>query len=303
MKSHEILREDDTQEENPQLMFTQCSDAINEMQVAGTFLFRGVTRPYRSGRIYSSGIRAETKDTPASIQRMVDQVLDMAGFEAKRSDSVYCSGDFEQAEEYGEVFMIFPLNGYQITWSRKFKDFYSDFAMHVNDPNAFLVQPNESYKIQNDYFLVYLFRRMQNIRKSLGVSNLSPDDERLLSTIEMYAGSIPESIAKNDKIKTKENLAEIYYAYRRYLRISPDRRFVMTKEMLKALQTAYRWANSPSPELNFETAIATVKGHMFTEGDLASALDSGHEIYLKGKFYAFDMDTYGETFKRLIQEW
>ncbi len=64
------------------------------------------------------------KDTPEELQNALDKKLKQAGFEAVRGNSIFCSGSLSFVKDYGTPYAIFPLNGFDFTWSWKIEDFY-----------------------------------------------------------------------------------------------------------------------------------------------------------------------------------
>jgi hypothetical protein len=108
-----------------------CSEALNEMKRADNFLYRGLRMSqYQEGmpNIFVGKPREnrKAKDSATDVQEKFDNLLKEAGFQALRSNSIFCSGNKSQASGYGEMYCIFPKNGYACTWSPKFSDLYSD---------------------------------------------------------------------------------------------------------------------------------------------------------------------------------
>lgn len=63
------------------------------------------------------------KDSAAEIQKAFDETLLNAGFKALRSNSIFATGDIEQAEAYStNLYGIFPINGFNMTWFKDMKD-------------------------------------------------------------------------------------------------------------------------------------------------------------------------------------
>jgi hypothetical protein len=74
--------------------------------------------------------------TPAYPYPNAEAKLKEAGFEALRSNSLFCTGDIRRAEDYGEPYVIFPKNGFKFTWSWKNVDYFSRDDAYYNRMNA-----------------------------------------------------------------------------------------------------------------------------------------------------------------------
>jgi hypothetical protein len=120
----------------------ECSDSLDAMRSVGKFLYRGVKvgganvgsvwKPRHlqgnSPTIFKSSSRDNRRpmDTPNQIQNMIDGALREYGFTALRSNSIFCSGYKAAAINYGVPYLIFPVDGFDFTWSKRFVDLYSD---------------------------------------------------------------------------------------------------------------------------------------------------------------------------------
>jgi len=101
-----------------------CSIALDEMLATGKYLLRGTREDNQTvfigqSRTDSSRLPA---DTPLITQSQVDDSLYQAGFKALRSNSIFCSSTIRTAREYGSPYAIFPVNGFEYTWSSKIFD-------------------------------------------------------------------------------------------------------------------------------------------------------------------------------------
>jgi len=107
-----------------------CSDFLNKSSQAQKLLYRGLkTYPY-SFRDFSfigrSWDERFTKDTAWDTHRKVSAAMRENGFTATRENSIMCTSSYWAAKQYGEVYMIFPINGFSFTWSRTHADMFSD---------------------------------------------------------------------------------------------------------------------------------------------------------------------------------
>jgi hypothetical protein len=292
VKAYEILREDDTKRENLQKILSECGNAIDEMRNAGgKFLYRGFKGTYLPGVVYNTEVRGP-KDTSVDVQNIVDSVLSLAGFTALRGNSVFCTSNKGLANEYGPLYLIFPKDGFKITWSKKYEDFYLSYALNLKDPNSFLEDPVATeHDIRKDTRLFNELEKLSSIESFFGY-------HPLLVKIQNYSFSLPTAITKNDKAKASDLLFKIIQTYKEYVRTAPAKKFTISKELAKAMQKIHRWVKVPPPSLNLETAVATANAHGFVKGNLAGALASRNEIYLNGSFYAFGYDSPYHSFFR-----
>lgn len=109
-----------------------CSEALSAMRSSHTLLYRG----------YSSGDGKKLQDifignprtdrdpmsNGSEVQNQIDNWFKQVGFKALRSNSLFTTSDFMTAREYSntikDVFIIFPLNGFNFTWSSLIHDLY-----------------------------------------------------------------------------------------------------------------------------------------------------------------------------------
>jgi hypothetical protein len=96
---------------------TSCSDAINDMKQAGKLLYRGLKTETRPAFHDRSKTR-RPRDSDPFISQVFDYCLVQLGAKALRSNSTFTTSDKFQSEGYGNLYMIFPVNGqYTFTWT------------------------------------------------------------------------------------------------------------------------------------------------------------------------------------------
>ena len=102
------------------LIQRDCTDAIAIMKHQKAFIYRGVNG---SPNAFVSRSRENRRSlTYAYGQSVLDKILVAAGFTAIRSNSIFCSADSSVASTYGNLYFIFPKNGFEYSWSSKFRD-------------------------------------------------------------------------------------------------------------------------------------------------------------------------------------
>lgn len=97
----------------------------------GRYFYRGSKR---SGSIYKGNSYQNRipKDTDLAIHKLVvDAMIDL-GFAAHRGNSIFMTGSRNTAKEFsspilgGQIYIIFPIDGFHYSWSSQVDDFYSD---------------------------------------------------------------------------------------------------------------------------------------------------------------------------------
>lgn len=102
-----------------------CSEFLHERR-PGKFLYRGALGDYS----YDIQIvNPRINRSPSGLDRIVHDNLikcfRLMGLEATRNKTLSCTSSRDNAEEFsygGEIFLVFPLNGFTYTWSTKFYD-------------------------------------------------------------------------------------------------------------------------------------------------------------------------------------
>lgn len=108
---------------------SDCSDAIAAMKVSRRFLYRGVSRSAPSIFIGKPRKDRNTSLNP-EMSKEIDDKFFAAGFKAARRNSIFCSAS-SQAAIYGTVYLIFPVNGFNFTWSPIVHDFITSGNINV----------------------------------------------------------------------------------------------------------------------------------------------------------------------------
>lgn len=122
---------------------TRCSQILKLYKETDNYLYHGFKD--KMPLIFMGNPRDDRKpmDTDIELQKEADRKLKEAGFNALRSNSIFCTNRFKRASSYGEVYIIFPLNGFNYTYSDKLYDFYMDFSM--TDLRIFKKLPSQEF--------------------------------------------------------------------------------------------------------------------------------------------------------------
>ena len=237
-----------------------CSDIIADLQATGKTLFRGVKSGGNLGNVFVGQSRQDRspKDTAPRVSTFVDQALASNGFKALRGNSIFVTTDHNQAEGYGEVFAIFPMNGFNYTYTIQ-KDLIIDQYELVEYPDN-LIEDATKWLAQ------------QNTR-----------NERMLSQYFLIQGAL-ESI---DRLKNKDiarvakkiisNKATICESLSELTGILPDDPFVQKFKGFNYMNTA-NWS-----------ADAVMENLQPMKTDLQTAMKDGKEICINGKYVAVNI--------------
>jgi hypothetical protein len=188
-----------------------CSDFLNKSSQAQKLLYRGLQKYPSSFRGFSfigrSWDERLTKDTPIQTHEKVSAAMRENGFTATRGNSIMCSNRISTALHYASsidhVYLIVPFDGFKFTWSRRYKDMWSQFLCRYSGVDSLMGQ----------------------------FSNLEADEKN--------KSEMQHKIPTEQETSSKESEHQLI----QYLKLDNH--------------------------------------------DLVSALYSGHEIYIHGKYYAF----------------
>lgn len=103
-----------------------CSNFVYDMKKASKFLYRGVDGINPPVFTKTSPWNRKPIGQSQSQQETLDNILKLGGFKSLRSNSICCTSNEYQIEQFGIPYMIFPKNGYSFTWSSKIEDIGSN---------------------------------------------------------------------------------------------------------------------------------------------------------------------------------
>ena len=114
----------------------KCSRYLTDMKETGLFLYRGCKSSESQGYDFFMGNSHQDripKDSNPEIQQQWDNILSQLGIKAKRSNSIFTSGEPNQAIMYGPKYIIFPFNTANFSWSKT----QSDLVLNENTLKQF----------------------------------------------------------------------------------------------------------------------------------------------------------------------
>lgn len=103
----------------------ECSQVLPYYRKTQEILFRGIDSGPTAfvGRSWNN---RRTKDSDKQLQAVYDMVLKKNGFKALRSNSIFTTSDAEFAAGYGDLYYIFPKNGFKYHWNKEMRDLVLD---------------------------------------------------------------------------------------------------------------------------------------------------------------------------------
>jgi len=134
-----------------------CKQALSAFKKANV-LYRG-SKPHGSAYLGRSVKNRTPMDTPNPVQSNLDQLFLSAGYKAVRGNSIFVSGDADTADEYGHLYIIFPIDGFNFTWSTKISDLYSFLHHGGYETGSDLAQNSAKYIKINNSFVKALLKK------------------------------------------------------------------------------------------------------------------------------------------------
>lgn len=108
----------------------ECSQIIPLYRKTNRVLLRG-TKSGPQVYIGRSWANRKTKDSKQGLQTSFDIYLKSKGFKSLRSNSIFTTTDMDQADGYGDVYYIYPKNGFAYHWYEEQTDLVLDDPSQV----------------------------------------------------------------------------------------------------------------------------------------------------------------------------
>ncbi len=100
-----------------------------------TFMYRGITKT-SADAVYGKPFEArKPKDSNATLHKILLDKMTEMGIKANRQNTTFMTGRYSQADGYGTVYIMFPVDGFDFSWSTKIGDLILD-----NDKFSSIVQ-------------------------------------------------------------------------------------------------------------------------------------------------------------------
>lgn len=242
----------------------ECSEIISLYKKNEIFLLRGIDYD-RSKDIKAIKIKPKPnripKDSDVQLTKFMNQYLAYKGFELNRSNSLFATFSHDQASNYGNVFILFPKNGFKYIYAK---------SQHGND----LILRDGKYN------RVYKLDSSQSISGYLYNTNTG---SKLYKNIAKYM------------VKTYDDLFD-RYAYKDNGEIVIDYHTLSTMIRDKKDDTITKMFDDSLVEYKQELYDFFDHQFNFTDKNLYDAASTEKEIYLHGECYAFNYDLYANFF-------
>mgnify|MGYP001072886581 CR=1 FL=1 len=100
-------------------------DLIDSIFVVKSFLYRGIKYPPQKNYFISEP-RENRKpvDTPVVFDKIINDIMDKNGIQARRNNSFFITKKHGTAENYGHVHLVFPLNDFYYYSNKNIADLY-----------------------------------------------------------------------------------------------------------------------------------------------------------------------------------
>lgn len=298
-----------------------CSDFLKSAQAADKFLYRGqrdTKLPVFVGRPRAD---REPKDSSVEAQKLADKCLTIMGFKALRSNSIFTSADYSQADNYGTVYAIFPKNGFDFTWSPK----HDDLVIHSTGELTGHGGDDENVYYDWNYVLEDYTDIGNNTYESDVVSWITDSSTINYNKAEALAkivrktpefGTMQKALkewyklddeSKEDKVvKTLVSTVSAMFAFDDLKLVKGWLSANHRKKLEKFLKEAQdKLSNAVDPKaVSKDKALAekVIKHMGFTKENLVAALKSEHEICILGEYVAVNADTYKKELRRYFLE-
>lgn len=265
--------------------------------------------PMYSGRksseeFFTRAVRKNRKptDTHLLVSKDLDEKFQgMFGYPA-RSNSIFCTGDLSDSEEYGSAYMIFPIGKYKYLWSDDIGDLYlhltrfADDGVHKRKKGNPLLQhfvDKEAPGIDiYDLFGMY-FEEVSEEGGEYGQYVYEDENEEIL---------VPKNRTKEAEKYVKANMMDPddYYLFNLvWYPIDYDEFYRDNFDRWKK-ETIAEWTEKAT--VKYEEFLDELVSS-YDKTNLSDAINSGNEIMLNcNKYHAWDARQYGYYFEMYLRE-
>ncbi|MCS7316835.1 MAG: hypothetical protein NZZ41_00735 [Candidatus Dojkabacteria bacterium] len=169
----------DTQKDVIELLKKDCKYILYFYKKHKKVFYRGmknneafVVKKYRKERFF--------KNMNKDLSDLIDEALNELGKKAKRINSIFVTTKYLQAKQYGNVFIIFPKDGFHFTFSKSVYDLFLDInpllKRALKNRNDILFYKYKPYVFKDEKYLeIFKSYLISLIKKSTGVSPIKKD--------------------------------------------------------------------------------------------------------------------------------
>lgn len=261
-----------------------CSEYITLCKASKKVLFRGIKDIGKNSFLGHPRKDRRPESSDKETHDFINMVLDKAGL-ATRGNSIFCTSDFTNAENYGNLYIIFPINGSKYMWNPTNPDL-------IMSPEAFPAPKwyNSKYPktdIKNAFDMITKFRR--NYKKIYAGNPKAADLYDLMCDEFIF---LEGNYQDDDGIKIfRKNLVSLIRI------ISQYNKYQIDKTLLVDIQPWIRLnkicATYKPPTIDKATAQKLAKYYKFTDQNLVKAFKTEFEVCVQGNYLALEAESYG----------
>jgi len=215
-------------EEVREQLLDNCLPVLKDLKKsrAGSFMYIGKKDKIKHYKIKKTRKNRKPKDTPYEVHEILDDLFYRKFGIKARSQTIFATGYIVEADQYGNVYLMFPIGRYEIIWSPDIQDLWgfledSDLLDYLYDDTSNMIDSFEEdfeydhgieyVELENNEYekdqREYVERRIEEWKEN--------KEEELNSLINEYRkGSIKNAINSKNEIMVKCDeymLVEVQY--------------------------------------------------------------------------------------------
>jgi hypothetical protein len=165
----------------------QCSEVIQACREGSSLIYRGMKT---DNSVLLRSIRNDRRPVemdPGAAEMLV-KAYTAAGIEANRQNSIFATAEIDTAGAWGNVFIVFPLNGYKFSYFTEFKGQYAFYSVQRAAKQALALR-NAKHEIDEQQQIAQVVRYLNQV----GLTNenltyaLQQNCELLFTGTQYYA--------------------------------------------------------------------------------------------------------------------
>lgn len=229
---------------------SRCSNALDAYQHYGNCLYRGLSGKSSTPLVFKSHSIENrlARDSDPVASKLIDTYMKRMGFKALRSNSIFTTSIIGATKTYGDSYAIFPVNGFDFTFSESQRDIILYKVMMVND------------KVQSEIVKI--------------ISSKAASETGYLDRTVQIIHQVKAWLAA---FKLKDIIP---FLKREGL---PEEKLTAIKQLLKEIYNK-----------------DVMKFYKFNNTDFMLGLELGHEMLIRGEYYALSAKHYGSDISTLI---
>ena len=245
---------------------TDCAGYIQAFKKSHQPLYRGMADVGKVaiGRGYQ---KRRPLDSDIDETQLFDQALTQLGIAAQRGNSIFTSGDIQQANSYGHIYVIVPKDTATFSWSKR----VDDLTLHHGDlaDNGVIYWPASVYKL--------IKKEKNQVRNQIDTEQTSIKRNKLTEyqdALDRLAGYLDGNY--------QSEIQGVMIWIRRY----------MPKSVVAQNSGAIL-----NPELNIQQFQ---KAYGMSDKNLGAAIKGQGEILVRGEYYAMTRDIWDTLIVRKL---